>query len=82
MRIKWKTIAIIFIVLFLGLVSFVTWALWDVDEENDNYLTCRYITCPKYIDGDLWYEYQPDTRTCNCYNESKDLVHSEIMKSK
>ena len=84
---KWKTIAIVFIILFfvvlilfIGETTWLVMTMLDVDEETENDLTCRYRTCPKY--NSFAYRFDFEDRTCNCYDQNNTLIYSEIMKKK
>jgi len=59
---RWKTIAIIFIILFLLETSFWVWAFWYDAKETALTNECYYDICEDYPDA--WY----DDKICSCYD--------------
>ncbi len=70
---NWKTIAIIFIILFTLETSFFIWAWNMYAREQENQNTCFYEICDGYIDA--WY-YED---VCLCYDENHEIVKKEWM---
>jgi len=74
----WKTIAIVFIILFILENLFFAWALWTNAKETDIINTCYYDICKKYPDA--WYE----EKICSCYDYdvlgNLIIVEQEYMK--
>lgn len=69
---KWKTIAIIFIIITILETSILYWA-WDTGTdiiENEN--ECMYNICSE-AETYIYYEYE---QVCECY------IDNEIIKSK
>jgi len=72
---KWKTIAIIFIILFIVETVFFGWAMYigqqEINKEND----CIYNVCADYSS----YIYDGYNSLCSCYDNG-ELLHTEYMK--
>ena len=68
---KWKTIAIIFIVLFVVLLTYNVWAINYYYKENDRSNKCYYDICGEYADA--WYS----EKICYCYDY--DLMGEQII---
>lgn len=64
MVIKWKTIAIIFIILFVLETAFVGWALYEADQQIKKDNQCNFNLCKQYAAG----YYDPYTDVCTCYD--------------
>ena len=72
---KWKTIAIIFIVLFSLLLIFNIWSVNLVLNEEEQTNICYYDVCENYPEA--WYE----DGVCTCYNYD-DNYELEVTKTK
>lgn len=59
---NWKTLAIVFMVLFVLETAFVGWSLWYANSENEKYMDCLYDVCGDYPEA--WYE----DGLCYCYD--------------
>lgn len=74
---KWKTVAIVFIVLFALETSFIVWAFnLGVESENKE-LECANEIC--FNKNSSSYMFDSYTDTCQCFDNSK-LTYQEIMK--
>lgn len=74
----WKTIAIIFIALFILENLFITWTVLETNKEIEKTNVCYYDVCSEYPEA--MYEY--DLCTCYDYDLLGDLVvvKTEYMK--
>lgn len=64
---KWKTIAIIFIILFTLETSLIIWGITLINEEEENINECYYNICNGYPDAYLF------ENVCYCYDyDDKD----------
>ena len=59
---KWKTIAIIFICLFVAETLFIGWGIHLANREEKMTMECLYDICEDY--DDAYYE----DKLCTCYN--------------
>ena len=75
---NWKTIAIIFITLFVIETSFFVWSYTLVLNEEKQTMECYYEICEDYADA--WFE----EGLCTCYDYDNlgylQEVEWEIMK--
>jgi len=71
---KWRTTAIVFICLFVAIISFNIWAYTLIVDEEAEANNCYYNICEEYIDA--WYE----EGLCTCYNIDEQGVY-EIAKT-
>lgn len=67
----WKTLAIIFMVLFLLENLFFGWSLYLVNQEEKNINDCYYNTCNEYPEATF------EENVCTCYDY--DLMGSLIV---
>ena len=74
MKNKWKTIAIIFIILFGLLMIYNIWAINYYFAEEDKTTECYYDICEEYYDA-----YYVDD-VCYCYDEEYNLEKTDYMK--
>lgn len=78
MKDKWKTIAIIFIILFVIETTYVIWEVNVYFNEVDKKNECYYDICNGYPDA--YYE----ADVCTCYNYdmfgSLQIAKEEWMK--
>lgn len=78
MKMEWKTIAIIFMILFITETAYIGWAFWYVLEEEDKTNICLYDICSENTDA--YYE----SNVCYCYDYSLlgelEIVKTEYMK--
>ena len=58
---RWKTVAIIFITLFILENLFFAWALWYNAKETDLVNTCLYDVCEEYPQAEY------EAKICTCY---------------
>jgi hypothetical protein len=76
----WKTIAIIFIVLFTLETLVWIWGITAYYQELEDTNVCYYDICSEYPDA--WYEV--DTKVCSCYDYGLlgdlEVVKQEYMK--
>ena len=73
--VNWKTLAIIFIVLFTLQSGLLIWA-WNVGTEMiDNEYECAYNICEDYQS----YNYDDYEGMCYCF-EDNEVVSQEYMK--
>lgn len=74
---KWKTIAIIFIVLFTLETLYFAWATYVYMQEEKKTLECYYVVCEEYPEA--MYE----NGVCFCYDYTMlgdlDVVKTEVM---
>lgn len=75
---KWKTIAIIFIILFALETSLFVWGYYVSVKEEKNLMECYYEICEDYSDAYL------ENKICSCYNydvwgENLVLAKQEYM---
>ena len=74
----WKTIAIIFIVLFILENLWIGYGLYLIDKDEDRINECYYEICKEYPDA--WYE----ADVCSCYDYdllgTLVVVEQEYMK--
>ena len=75
---KWKTIAIIFIVLFTLETSIWIWAFWDLTRDDARIKECYYDVCGEYPEAN----YEDDICYCYEYDFFGELVltKTEYMK--
>jgi len=73
---KWKTIAIIFIVLFCLETFVLVWAattgMSDLAREEE----CVMNVCGE----NHAYQYYPSTKFCYCYNEFGERIKEQLIK--
>jgi len=67
---KWKTIAIVFIILFALETSLWIWAFWDLARDTEKTNICYYDICGEYPDA----LYEDDICYCYEYDFFGDLV--------
>ena len=74
----WKTLAIIFIVLFIAILLFNIWAVTLANNEEKQKNICYYDVCSEYPDAYL----ENDVCFCYDYDVIGNLVvsKSEYMK--
>jgi len=68
---KWKTIAIIFIILFTLETAIVLWGVIENNHQTKNMNTCYYDFCSNYSDA----YYVNDV--CTCYDY--DVMGNEVV---
>lgn len=59
---KWRTIAIIFIILFILETALIVWSINIAYSEEDNWNECLYNICGEYPDA--YYQ----ENVCECYD--------------
>lgn len=67
---SWKTVAIIFIVLFLVETIFIGWSIFYYNKEQENQNICWYDICGAYPDA----IYENNICTCYDYDIFDNLV--------
>jgi hypothetical protein len=72
---KWKTIAIIFIILFTLETTFLVWSTISYMKEEDLTYECFYDVCGDYYDA-LY-----DNHYCTCYNEDYEEIKTVNMRN-
>jgi hypothetical protein len=74
----WRTLAIVFMTLFIVETAIVAWGVMIVNQEQDNINMCHYDICGDYLDADLV------DGVCFCYEEgfAGDYIvgHTEVMR--
>lgn len=70
----WKTLAIIFIILFTLETSFLTFSIiyYSADQEKQN--ECYYDVCSGY--NQVYYE----SNVCECYSINEETSEYELAK--
>jgi len=63
---KWKVTAIVFIVLFLALLSFNIWGYYLITQETKDTIECYYDVCEGYPEAYF------DAGVCTCYDYGED----------
>ena len=66
---KWKTIAIIFIILFILETALIVWAVTTAIQDEEDEKHCIINVCANYPS----YAYDPYTHICGCYDYSGEL---------
>ena len=72
---KWKTIAIVFIVLFVSLTLLNIWLFFIGKEIIDNEKKCLIDVC----EDDYIGSYDSDTNLCCCFDEDYEIVKQKYM---
>lgn len=67
----WKTLAIIFIILFILETSYVSWSIWVYEQQIQKTNQCYYDICEGYPDA--WYQ----DGLCTCYEY--DLMGESVV---
>ena len=74
----WKTLAIVFFILFILETTYIVWAFWYVTNEDNKTLECYYDVCSDYPDA--LYE----SNICYCYDYdvigNLIIVKTEVIK--
>ena len=74
----WKTIAIIFIILFVLGSSFIIYSLVDYNKEIDKANTCWYDICSEYPEA----YYELDVCTCYEYDMFGEFIEAKTKYMK
>jgi len=69
----WKTLAIIFIVLFVFLMVCIIWGTSLVNQEEQKTFDCYYNVCADYPNA--WYE----ESFCYCVDEDQEIAITKYM---
>ena len=70
----WRTLAIVFIILFILETAFLVWAMNLGTQAIENKQKCVYNTCAEY-DG---YYYDDTSTMCYCYT-GKEIAKQEYL---
>ena len=76
MKNKWKTTAIIFIILFILQTFTFIWGVYLAKQEDKDLLICKIDICGYNQNTEEFesefsnYAYDPQARTCGCIDES------------
>ncbi len=73
---KWKTIAIIFIVLFCLETFVFVWAITTGMSEITKEEECVMDVCSE----NHAYQYYPNIGMCYCYNEFGERIKEQVIK--
>lgn len=73
----WKTVAIIFIILFFLETALLVWAYNVGSEEMENEEVCANEICFN-VDEASTYLYAENI--CSCYNDLGETVYRKVMK--
>jgi|TARA_R100001530_G_scaffold34477_3_gene26929 hypothetical protein len=77
MEIKWKAIAIIFMILFTLETIYIAWAFWLYFDEVEKTNECYYNVCSEYPEAQL------QDGVCFCYDYDLlgdyEVVKTEVM---
>ncbi len=78
MKISWKALAIIFMILFALETAYIIWAVDLYFQEKENTNICFNIICKEY--DEAFYE----AKVCDCYDynsviDTWEIVHTEYF---
>lgn len=73
MEIKWKIIAIVFMVLFFSTWAFISWGLWLNNRDLKQQNICYWDICGDYPEAEIV------DNVCHCYDYDLlgDYVHAK-----
>jgi regulatory protein YycI of two-component signal transduction system YycFG len=74
----WKTIAVIFIILFILETLFLIYAYNLGTKTTNNEFKCSNEVC--YNKNALSFDYDSNTNTCSCYDDNFDIFYQEILE--
>lgn len=76
-RLGWKITAIIFIVLFISLVSIITWGVYLITEEENNRNECYWDIC----EGSPYAEWNTvvQDNVCYCLDENYEVTKTTLL---